>query len=70
MLYRRFRISTRVLETILPILVIACVQTSPISFASRGKGTFSARRKGNRRPLHAGYSLLAMLITEYTLVTV
>ena len=33
---------------------VACVQTSPISFVARGKGTFSACNKGNRRRLHAG----------------
>ena len=32
---------------------LACVQTSPISFVARGKGT-SACNKGNRRRLHAG----------------
>ena len=32
----------------------ACVQTSPISFVARGKETFSACNKGNRRRLHAG----------------
>ena len=30
------------------------MQTSPISFVARGKGTFSACNKGNRRRLHAG----------------
>ena len=35
-------------------LEVACVQTSPISFVARGKGTFSACNKGNRRRLHAG----------------
>ena len=30
---------------------LACVQTSPISFVARGKGTCN---KGNRRRLHAG----------------
>ena len=37
-------------------LNLACVQTSPISFVARGKGTFSACNKGNRRRLHAGES--------------
>ena len=34
---------------------VACVQTSPISFVVRGKGTFPffACNKGNRRRLHA-----------------
>ena len=32
----------------------ACVQTSPISFVARGKGTSSACNKGNRRRMHAG----------------
>ena len=31
----------------------ACVQTSPISFVARGKGTTTCN-KGNRRRLHAG----------------
>ena len=32
---------------------LACVQTSPISFVSRGEGPFSASNKGNRRRLHS-----------------
>ena len=32
----------------------ACVQTSPMSFVARGKETYSACNKGNRRRLHAG----------------
>ena len=31
---------------------------SPISFVARGKGTFSACNKGNRRRLHAGNILM------------
>ena len=33
---------------------VACVQTSPISYVARGKGTSLFRNKGNRRRLHAG----------------
>ena len=48
--------------------LLACVQTSPISFVARGKGPFSACNKGNRRRLHAGKSLLArqsmLMLTE------
>ena len=40
-------------------VLVACVQTSPISFVARRKGSFSACNKGNRRRLHAGKVLVA-----------
>ena len=36
------------------------MQTSPISFVARGKGTFSVCNKGNRRRLHAGKKLRSL----------
>ena len=42
---------------------VACVQTSPISFIARGKGTFSTCNKGNRRRLHAGKKNAVFVVT-------